>query len=108
MDLAALGPSWDWMANACIREFEAALAASGIDLLRPAREGETERAGARFFKPLRQIIESVNDTLKGQLDLEQEGGLTLAGVVVGSGSASSPSPPQSGTTTRSPPRSSDP
>ncbi|MDD4868225.1 MAG: IS982 family transposase, partial [Mycobacterium sp.] len=32
------------------------------------------------FKPLRQIIESVNDTLKGQLDLEQHGGRTFAGV----------------------------
>ena len=34
----------------------------------------------RFFKPLRQIIESVNDTLKGQLDLEHHGGRTIAGV----------------------------
>ena len=33
-----------------------------------------------FFKPLRQIIESVNDTLKGQLDLERHGGRTIAGV----------------------------
>jgi hypothetical protein len=27
-----------------------------------------------LFKPLRQVIESINDTLKGQLDLEQHGG----------------------------------
>jgi Transposase DDE domain len=47
------------------REFEATLLAAGIDLLRPARKGEPERAGARFFKPLRQIIESINDTCPG-------------------------------------------
>jgi hypothetical protein len=35
----------------------------------------------RFFKPLRQIIESINDTLKGQLYLEQHGGRTPAGVI---------------------------
>jgi len=42
------------------REFETTLAAAGIDLLRPARKGEPERAGSGFFKPLRQIIESIN------------------------------------------------
>jgi hypothetical protein len=57
-----------------------AVAATGIDLLRPARKGERPRPGEQFFKPLRQIIESVNDTLKGQLDLEAHGGRTLAGV----------------------------
>jgi hypothetical protein len=62
------------------KAFEADLAASGIDLLRPARKGEQPRPGERFFKPLRQIIESVNDTLKGQLDLERHGGRTIAGV----------------------------
>ena len=64
------------------RDFEAALAAAGLRLLRPARKGEPERAGAQFFKPLRQIIESVNDTLKGQLDLERHGGHTPQGVTV--------------------------
>jgi hypothetical protein len=64
------------------REFEATLAAAGIDLLRPARKGEPERPGARYFKPLRQVIESINDTFKGQLDLEQHGGRTVAGVLV--------------------------
>jgi hypothetical protein len=52
----------------------------GIDLLRPARKGEKPQAGSRFFKPLRQIIESVNDTLKGQLDLELPGGRTPTGI----------------------------
>jgi hypothetical protein len=51
------------------REFEAVLAELGVRLLRPARKGESERPGARLFKPLRQLIESVNDTFKGQLDL---------------------------------------
>lgn len=60
--------------------FEADLAGAGIELLRPARKGEKPRSGARFFKPLRQIIESVNDTFKRPLDLEQHGGRTIAGV----------------------------
>ena len=47
------------------KDFEAALAQAGLTLLRPARKGEPERAGARFFKPLRQVIESVNQTFKG-------------------------------------------
>lgn len=64
------------------RDFEHRLDQNGIDLLRPARKGEKPQAGARFFKPLRQIIESVNDTLKGQLDLELAGGRTKAGVCV--------------------------
>lgn len=64
------------------REFEATLARGGINLLRPARKGEPDRPGTRFFKPLRQIIESINDTLKGQLDLESHGGRTVAGVSV--------------------------
>jgi len=63
------------------REFEAALPELGVTLLRPARKGEPERPGGRFFKPLRQVIESINDTLKGQLDLEQHGGRTIAGVL---------------------------
>jgi hypothetical protein len=63
-------------------DFEATLAQTGLHLLRPARKGEPERPGARFFKPLRQIIESINDTFKGQLDLEQHGGHTPAGVIV--------------------------
>lgn len=62
------------------KEFEASLAESGINLLRPQRKGEPPRPGARFFKPLRQVIESVNQTLKGQLDIEAHGGRTIRGV----------------------------
>ncbi|HZA30032.1 MAG TPA: IS982 family transposase [Propionibacteriaceae bacterium] len=64
------------------RGFEATLAGAGLNLLRPARKGEPPRAGTAFFKPLRQIIESINDTFKGQLDLERHGGHTPAGVWV--------------------------
>jgi hypothetical protein len=63
-------------------DFETCLADGRICLLRPARQGEPARSGSQFFKPLRQIIESVNDTLKGQLDLERHGGHTPAGVLV--------------------------
>ncbi|HET7516615.1 MAG TPA: IS982 family transposase, partial [Actinomycetes bacterium] len=35
-----------------------------------------------LFTPLRQLIESVNDTLKGQLDPERHGGRTIHGVTV--------------------------
>src|SRR5215469_11516793 len=63
------------------RDFEAALAAEGACLLRPARKGEAELPGTRFFRPLRQTIESVNDTFKGQLDLERHGAHTPAGVI---------------------------
>jgi hypothetical protein len=64
------------------RDFEAVLAGAGFTLLRPARKGEPETAGRQYFKPLRQVIESVNDTLKGQLDLERHGGRTIDGVTV--------------------------
>lgn len=50
--------------------------------MRPARKGEPERAGSHLFKPLRQVIESINQTFKGQLDLERHGGRTPAGVTV--------------------------
>ena len=64
------------------RDFEAALAAAGLALLRPARKGEPDPAGRQYFKPFRQVIESVNDTLKGQLDLERHGGRTVDGATV--------------------------
>jgi hypothetical protein len=63
------------------RDFEHQLAEQDIRLLRPARKGEPERPGAPLFKPLRQIIESVNQTFKGQLDLEQHRARTPGGVI---------------------------
>jgi hypothetical protein len=62
--------------------FETALAEAGVILLRPARQGEPERPGTQFFKPLRQTIESINQTFKAQLGLERHGGHTPTGVMV--------------------------
>ena len=64
------------------RRFEAELADAGLTLLRRPRRGEPERPGASLFKPLRQTIESIFDTLKGQLDLELHGGHTPGGVLI--------------------------
>ncbi len=64
------------------REFERQLTELDIRLLRPRRKGEAERAGSELFKPLRQIIESVNETFKGQLDLERHRGRTPGGLAV--------------------------
>ena len=64
------------------RDFEATLAATGFTLLRKARSGEQPRPGAHLLKPLRQTVESVFDTLKGQLSLERHGGRTPTGVTV--------------------------
>jgi Transposase DDE domain len=64
------------------RDFENELAGAWLVLLRPARKGEPEPPGRQYFKPLRQVIESVNDTFKGQLDLERHGGRTVDGVTV--------------------------
>ncbi|MDN3271547.1 IS982 family transposase [Streptomyces sp. MA15] len=63
------------------RTFEDQLAELNIRLLRPARKSEPERSGAPLFKPLRQVIESVNETFKGQLNLEQHRGRTPGGVI---------------------------
>jgi len=62
------------------RVFEADLTERQLVLLRPVRKGEAKRAGQQFFRPLRQVVESVNWTLKGQLDLEQHGGRTPEGI----------------------------
>ncbi len=64
------------------RRFAAEVADAGLALLRRPRRGEPDRPGASVFRPLRQTIESVFDTLKGQLDLELHGGHTPAGVLI--------------------------
>jgi hypothetical protein len=61
-------------------ELDAFLTSHGATLIRPAFRNETPRPGHRFLKPLRQIIESVNQTLKAQLDLERHAARSLAGV----------------------------
>jgi hypothetical protein len=53
-------------------------ASMGVRLLRPDRKDETYRNGN--LGGVRQWIESVNQTLKGQLDLEAHGARTPAGV----------------------------
>lgn len=58
--------------------FAAETAALGVRLLRPDRKDETYRNGN--LGGVRQWIESVNQTLKGQLGLEKHGGRTVEGV----------------------------
>ena len=58
------------------------MAASGITLLRASRKDEAARCGEPLLKTIRQLIESVNDTLKGQLDLQTHGGRTFEGVTI--------------------------
>lgn len=51
-----------------------------VTLVRPAFKTEAARPHQRALKPLRQVIESVNQTLKAQLDLERHGARSAAGV----------------------------
>ena len=60
------------------RAFNAHLRDLGIRLMRPDRRDEPRRHAN--LAPVRQRIESIFDTLKGQLSLEQHGGRTPAGV----------------------------
>jgi Transposase DDE domain len=64
------------------REFETLLGEHGITMLRPSRKDEKARFGEPLLKKVRQLIESVNDTLKGQLDLEDHGGRSCQGVAI--------------------------
>jgi len=63
------------------RESEQFLGEHGVELIRPAHKGDRNRDSTPLLKPLRQLIESVNATLKTQLDLERHGGRTPGGVV---------------------------
>lgn len=64
-------------------ELDTFLEQYGVSLLRPSyRNRGKPRPGEPLLKSLRQLIESVNDTLKGQLDLEQHGGRSIDGVAV--------------------------
>ncbi len=64
------------------KAFERELAEVGVELLRPSLKRERKRHGEPILKKVRQLIESVNDTLKGRLDLEQHGGRTFDGVAI--------------------------
>ena len=59
-------------------EFEQIANSLASQFLRPDRKGEQPRAGA--LGGVRQWIESIIDTTKGQLSLERHGGRTLDGV----------------------------
>lgn len=63
-------------------ELDAFLAEREVLLLRPSYRNRPPRPGEHLLKPIRQLIESVNDTLKGQLDLELHGARTPVGVGV--------------------------
>lgn len=61
------------------REFETFITDDlGAQLIRPDRKDETQRFGK--LGGIRQWVESIFDTLKGQLTLEEHGGRTPAGV----------------------------
>ena len=61
-------------------QLDAYLQARGAELLRPSYRSRAPRPGQALLAPIRQLIESVYDTLKGQLDLELHGGRSLTGV----------------------------
>ena len=63
-------------------ELDRYLAERGVRLIRPSYRNHKPHPGEPLLKAVRQLIESVNDTLKGQLDLEQHGGRTIDGVGV--------------------------
>ena len=60
------------------KEFEQIVSSFDATLVRPDRKDEKPRFGK--LGGIRQWIESINDTLKGQLSLEGHGGHTLDGV----------------------------
>ncbi|MBM7860314.1 hypothetical protein JOD27_004120 [Lentzea nigeriaca] len=62
------------------RELDTFLTERGVRLLRPNYRNRAPHPAEHLLKPVRQLIESVNDTLKGQLDLELHGGRTIDGV----------------------------
>jgi hypothetical protein len=62
------------------RELDTYLAERGVTLLRPSYRNRTPHPGEHLLKPVRQLVESIFDTLKGQLDLELHGGRSIDGV----------------------------
>ncbi len=82
------------------RQAEADLAACGITLLRPSRKDEAARYGEPLLKSIRQLIESVNDTLGASSTSKPTAAGPSKASPSASPSASWPWPPPSGTTTR--------
>ncbi len=64
------------------KAFEKDLTELGAGLLRPGFKRKKQRFVEPMLKKVRQLIESVNDTLKGQHDLEQHGGRTFEGAAI--------------------------
>ena len=62
------------------RELDTYLAERGAALLRPSYRNRRPHPGEHLLKPIRQLVESIFDTLKGQLDLELHGGRSIDGV----------------------------
>ncbi|HEY2284549.1 MAG TPA: transposase, partial [Streptosporangiaceae bacterium] len=62
------------------RDLDRWLGERGVQILRPSYRNLSPRPGEHLLKPVRQLIESVNDTLKGQLNLELHGGRSTEGV----------------------------
>ena len=60
-------------------DFEALMREFGAIFRRPDRKGEAPRFGS--LGGIRQWIESVFDTLKGQLSLERHGAITIGGLI---------------------------
>ena len=60
-------------------DFEQLMRELGAIFLRPDRKDEPPRFGA--LGGIRQWIESIIDTLKGQLSLERHGAITMAGLI---------------------------
>ena len=60
--------------------FDQQLNDAGITLIRPATKTEPPGPGGRYLRPLRQIIESIIQTLKAQLGPQRHGGRTRPGV----------------------------
>src|SRR5450756_2580293 len=81
------------------RDVEQQIAGLGVRLLRPDRRNEPRRHGS--LGGVRQWIESVFDTLKGQLGLEHHGPAPRMACSPAPLSACSPWPPRSGATGRS-------
>ena len=71
------------------RDFEAFMADRGATFLRPDRKDEKPRFGS--LGSIRQRIESVFWTCKGQLGPERHGARTMPGLFAGSGCACLPS-----------------
>ena len=61
-------------------ELDDYLRACGAELLCPSYRNRRPRPGQALLAPIRQLMESVYDTLTGQLDLELHGGRSLTGV----------------------------